>query len=206
MARKTFISYKYSEAQELRDTIIKSLGKDALFYKGETSETPNKTDTTTANIKEHLKKMIHDTSVLIVIISPNMIESNWIDWEISYALKEITRDDKTSRINGIIGVIQKDYKGYEWLITKGAKGDGTKYISHKGEKLYEIIKKNRHNSTPPKYAYESHKIWCSEEGSYISLVKEEIFLKDPKKHIEQAYNKIKDVNKNYNITKTLEEK
>ena len=35
MARKTFISYKYSESRELRDRIIKSLGDDATYYKGE---------------------------------------------------------------------------------------------------------------------------------------------------------------------------
>ena len=29
MAHKTFISYKYSEAQELRDRIIKAFGDDA---------------------------------------------------------------------------------------------------------------------------------------------------------------------------------
>ena len=68
-----------------------------------------------------------------------------------------------------------------------------------------LLKKNRHNSTPPKYVYEKHKIWCPEEGSYISLVKEEFFLKDPSKYIEQAYSKTINVKKNYNITKTLEE-
>ena len=205
MARKTFISYKYSEAKDLRDTIIDSLGSDAMYYKGEEGTSPDRTGQKADTIKKYLKDMIHDTSVLIVIISPNMKKSNWIDWEISYALKEITREDKTSRINGIIGVVQNDSKGYDWLITKGSKGDGTKYINHKGEKLYDIIKKNRHNSTPPKYVYEKHKIWCPEEGSYISLVKEEFFLKDPSKYIEQAYSKTINVKKNYNITKTLEE-
>ena len=33
MAHKTFISYKYSEAQGLRDDIITALGKDANYYK-----------------------------------------------------------------------------------------------------------------------------------------------------------------------------
>lgn len=33
MAHKTFISYKYSEARELRDVIIDSLGEDAAYYK-----------------------------------------------------------------------------------------------------------------------------------------------------------------------------
>ena len=36
-----------------------------------------------------------------------MKQSNWIDWEIEYSLKEITREDRTSRSNGIVGVIQK---------------------------------------------------------------------------------------------------
>ena len=35
MTHKTFISYKYSEAQELRDDIINALGDDATYYKGE---------------------------------------------------------------------------------------------------------------------------------------------------------------------------
>lgn len=32
MAHKTFISYKYSEAQDARDAIIKALGEDATYY------------------------------------------------------------------------------------------------------------------------------------------------------------------------------
>ena len=31
MAHKTFISYKYSEAQKLRDSIINALGDDACL-------------------------------------------------------------------------------------------------------------------------------------------------------------------------------
>lgn len=78
MAHKTFISYKYSEARELRDKIIESLGEDASFYQGETSDSPDLTDTSTENIKRVLKDMMCDTSVTIVILSPNMKESKWI--------------------------------------------------------------------------------------------------------------------------------
>ena len=46
MAHKTFISYKWSEAQQLRDDIIDALGEDASYYKGETSDSPDLTDTT----------------------------------------------------------------------------------------------------------------------------------------------------------------
>lgn len=107
MAHKTFISYKYSEAQDLRDSIIGSLGKDASYYKGETSDSPDLTDTSTENIKKNLRDMMYDTSVTIVIISPNIKQSKWIDWEIEYCLKDNTRKDRTSHTNGVIGVIMK---------------------------------------------------------------------------------------------------
>lgn len=91
MAHKTFISYKYSEARGLRDRIINSLGEDATYYKGETSNSPDLTDTSTENIKKKLSDMMYDTSVTIVILSPNMKSSEWIEWEIEYSLKTIQR-------------------------------------------------------------------------------------------------------------------
>ena len=80
MAHKTFISYKWSEAQQLRDDIIDALGEDVSYYKGETSDSPDLTDTTTDNAaldcKKNLRDMMYDTSVTIVIISPHMKEVN----------------------------------------------------------------------------------------------------------------------------------
>jgi len=96
MPHRTFISYKYSEAQDLRDRIIKALGKDADYYMGETSESPDLTDTSTVNIKKNLTDMMHGTSVTIVIISPHMRESKWIDWEIEYCLRKYKRNNRTS--------------------------------------------------------------------------------------------------------------
>ena len=119
MAHKTFISYKYSESQELRDKIVKSLGEDTKYYKGETSDSPDLTDIKTETIKNHLKDMLFDTTVTIVIISPNMKKSKWIDWEIEYSLKNIERDGRKSSINGIVGVIQKVSGSYEWFETNG---------------------------------------------------------------------------------------
>ena len=66
MAHKTFISYKYSEARRLRDDIIDALGEDVTYYKGETSDSPDLTDTSTKNIKKKLRDMMYDTSVTIV--------------------------------------------------------------------------------------------------------------------------------------------
>ena len=101
MAHKTFISYKYSESRELRDRIIQAMGSDAAYYTGETSESPDMSDFKTATIRRKLADMIYATSVTIVIISPHMKESNWIDWEIEYSLTQTTRNDRTSRINAV---------------------------------------------------------------------------------------------------------
>ncbi len=128
MAHKTFISYKYSEARELRDKIIEALGDDANYYKGETSDSPDLTDTSTENIKKNLKDMMYDTSVTIVIISPNMKKSEWIDWEIEYCLKNITRKNRTSHTNGVVGVIMKHNGGYSWFKHSNQNEDGWSYV------------------------------------------------------------------------------
>jgi hypothetical protein len=202
MARKTFISYKFSEAVDLREEIINSLGDDASYYKGETADSPDKTDTSTENIKEHLKDMIFDTSVTILIVSPNIKTSKWIDWEIEYSLKEITRADRTSRSNGIVGVIQKVDDSYDWLITSAKNDDGCTTTSHQTSKLYPIINKNRYNlSGDDKYSCPHCQSYSQLDGSYISLIKEDVFLNNPNKYIENAYEKSQEIG-NFKITKT----
>lgn len=189
MARKTFISYKYSEAQALRDRILSALGKDASYYMGETSDSPNLTDTSTENIKKALTDMMYNTSVTIVIISPNIKMSKWIDWEIEYCLKEISRQDRTSKTNGIVAVIQKVNNDYSWFkyIQHGTDGCSSTYFLE--DKVYNIIKKNRYNQTPKVYSCFLCQTVDSLTGSYISYVEEEQFLNDPKRYIENAFDK-----------------
>ena len=148
MAHKTFISYKWSEAQDLRDDIITALGEDATYYKGETSESPDLTDTSTENIKKNLKDMMYDTSVTIVILSPNMKESKWIDWEIEYCLKDITRKDRTSHTNGVVAVIMKVDNSYEWFKKSGTNCHGSSTVSYELDKVFDIISQNHFNSNP----------------------------------------------------------
>ncbi len=201
MARKIFISYKYSESQKLRDQIIEALGDDASFYQGETADSPDLTDTTTENIKKVLKDMMYNTSVTIVIVSPNIKESKWIDWEIEYSLKEITRENRTSRANGIVGVIKKVNGSYNWLVDTTEYSDGCKPRTFKDSLLYDIINKNRFNQEPPVYSCESCKTVDKLTGSYISLIDQEEFLADPNKYIENAYIKATDI-ESYKICKT----
>ena len=200
MAHKTFISYKYSEATDLRDKIINSLGDDAKYYTGETSDSPNMTDLKTETIKEKLKDMIYGTSVTIVIVSPNMKYSKWIDWEIEYALKETKRGDKYSSTNGVVGVVKKYNRSYDWLRPTKTNSDGCSSISTNDSYLYDIINKNRFNQNPKIYSCDVCKTVDSLSGSYISLINEEDFLDNPQSYIENAYNKSKKLS-NYNIVK-----
>lgn len=201
MAHKTFISYKWSEAQELRDNIINALGDDATYYKGETSDSPDLTDTSTENIKTHLRNMMYDTSVTIVIISPNMKESRWIDWEIEYCLKNNTRKNRTSNTNGVVGVIMKYDGGYDWFKATSTNIDGCSFASYKEDLVYDIIRNNRFNQNPKKYTCDVCKTVNSLTGSYIAYVEEEDFLANPTKYIDNAYEKSENDAEGYDLVK-----
>ena len=202
MSHKTFISYKYSEARNLRNSIVDALGDDAIYYQGETSSSPDLSDTSTENIKKNLTDMMYDTSVTIVIISPNVKNSNWIDWEIEYSLKNITRKGRTSHTNGVVGVIMKFNGGYSWLKTTSTNGDGCTSSSYDESKVYSIINNNRFNQNPKKYSCDICKTVNALTGSYIAYVEEETFLSDPQKYIDNAYDKSENDAAGYDLTKT----
>lgn len=200
MAHKTFISYKYSESQNLRDKIINKLGTEATFYKGETSKSPNLTDYTTTTIRNNLADMIYDTTVMIVIISPNMKQSEWMEWEIKYALREQTRNGRTSHADGVICVVQKNelyerlgLNPYSWAKSYGGDWDTSK--------LFNIINQNRNNK----------KSWIDSDLTnitdynklskhYIDIVTEDEFLKNSDYYINFAFDKSQNLG-SYNLAK-----
>ncbi len=202
MAHKTFISYKYSEAQGLRDDIIEALGDDASYYQGETSDSPDLTDTSTENIKKKLRDMMYNTSVTIVILSPNIKKSKWIDWEIEYCLSNYSRKDRTSRTNGVVGVIMKVDGGYDWLTNHLVNNHGRSVVNYKDELLYSIIHKNHFNSNPPQWHCSGCKTYDWLNGSYIEYVEEEAFLLNPQRYIDNAYKKSENDASGYMLTQS----
>lgn len=130
MGYKYFISYKY------RDTNVKELPnvrgvtrvRDYVDYIGNFvlgNNYINKSESTDDDLSRLgddyiwtvLKDKIYDSSVTIVLISPNMKNpgqwqrSQWIPWEISYSLRLTTRDDRTSQRNAILAVVLPDHNG-----------------------------------------------------------------------------------------------
>lgn len=202
MAHKTIISYKYSEARDLRDRIIAALGDDAIYYKGETADSPDLTNFTTEYIKQNLRNMMYVTSVTIVIHSPNIKQSKWIDWEIEYCLKNNNRKDRTSHTNGVVAVIMKVNGGYGWLKYSFKETDGCTVSYYHTEILYDIINRNRITQDPREYLCSICKCYNRLNGSYIAFVEEDEFLASPRYYIDNAYDKSENDAAGYKLTKS----
>ena len=126
-------------------------------------------------IWEHLKGKIYDSTLTILLISPNMKEigkwqrSQWIPWEISFSLRETTRNNRKSHNNAILAVILPDKNG--------------KYDYYSKDKMFPIVKDNITNG-------------------YIYVVNWDDFLRYPQADIEMAFN-CRQKTPTYKIIKTL---
>ena len=203
MAHETFISYKYSDAVDVRDRIYKNMGEYAKFYRGENGFSPNKSDDSDDAIWNYLKDMIWGTSVTIVVLSPEMINSSWIPDEISYSLKKISRDGTQSQRNGVVAVIKKVNGDYSWFKYTINHPDGHTSNGYHEEKVFKIITENRRNQEPPIYVCERCQTIDSLNGSYIAYVEEDEFIKNMDKYIENAYQKSLNDCKGYRISPTV---
>lgn len=200
MAHKTFISYKYSEATGLRDEIIKKLGSDATYYQGETSSSPDLSDYKTGTIRQKLADMIYDTTIMVVVVSPNMTLSSWMEWEIKYALREQSRNGKTSHSDGLVCVISKDSNlwvsdRYAWA--KNYNGGWS------GSKFFDILVSNMGNKktwVESPIPSTNKSLYDSLSSNYLDIVTEDAFLNNPSYYINKAFEKSENVD-SYNITK-----
>ena len=202
MSRETFISYKYSDAVDVRDRIYNNMGEYAKFYRGENGFSPNKSDDSDDAIWNYLKDMIWGTSVTIVVLSPEMLQSSWISDEISYSLKKISRDKTQSQRNGVVAVIKKVNGSYDWFKYTIKYPDGHTSNGYHEEKIFKIIRDNRRNQEPPVYICERCKTIDSLNGSYIAYVEEDEFINNMDKYIENAYQKSRNNCQGYRVQPT----
>ncbi|MCY3740309.1 MAG: TIR domain-containing protein [Candidatus Poribacteria bacterium] len=221
MARKIFVSYKHSDdsvenlngettARAYVDELIE-LFEDDEIYKGEGDEDLSEFKDET--IETHLKDKIYDSSLTLVLISPNMKDESenesdqWIPWEISYSLKEITRNDRTSQTNGMLAVVLPDEdSSYSYFLEDDTCSACNCRILHTST-LFQILRDNMFNIKEPTYSdcpkhlpqtvYEGH-------SSYIYSVKWCDFIGDTDKYLDTA-EEIRDNKDDYDITKIVKD-
>ena len=188
------------ENSTVRDYVTKFeeiLDPSDNIYKGE-SEGEDLSSLSEETIWKKLKDRIYDSSVTVVFISPEMKESwkaekdQWIPWEISYSLKEVSRKNKngdavTSRSNAMVAVVLPDiYGSYSYYLeSKNCCESGC--TTHHTDKLFSIIRKNKFNlkEANKKTCDTGSTIWYG-EFSYIKAVKWSDFVNNYSAYIESA--------------------
>ena len=183
MKRRVFVSFRASDGIKVKEDLCKRFSSDENII--DCSEDKDRSRESEETIKKYLYGKLKNTSVTIVLLTPNAIEHerNWCgkpdDWiydEIRYSLE----DRENNKCNGLIAVYTEEAKKY--LIEE--KED---CISVKD--VYNLFRKNMMN------VYDTYKI-CKIEGrydanydSYCSLISYKDFISNPIKYIEIAEEK-----------------
>lgn len=229
MGHKIFVSYKYadSDVKQLtnswyHDTVRTYVDKleeyisevSEHIYKGETDgeDLSGLSDDT---IWEKLKDRIYDSTLTIVMISKGMRQTylpdreQWIPWEISYSLKEVSRKNisgnmVTSSSNALLAIILPDtYGSYEYFTFRKTCCSNP-CRSYKTNFLFEIMRKNMFNiKRPNKKDCDDGSTVYYGDSSYMTTVKWEDFIKDPESYIDKAYD-IQSKIEQYDVCKELD--
>lgn len=233
MGRKTFVSYKYADdqvknidsgngesstARSYVDFLEPMLKERGDVYKGE-HDGEDLSYLSDDTIWEKLRDRIYDSSLTLVLISPNMRDhgkrdrDQWIPWEISYSLKAVSRrnsngDLVTSRTNAMIAVVLPDASGSYQYYLEDCNCSVAACVTHHIDDLFYILRKNKFNKVNPacrECATKQEKIWPGGDSSYIEAVKWDDFIADPDLYIERAYDRRDNLDL-YDIVKDVEER
>lgn len=209
MGNKIFVSYKYGdsnvaplkslceesiESTKARDYVTKLqelIGVEHI-NKGE-NDGEDLSQFKDSTIESHLRDKIYDSSVTIVMISPNMKDpyksedDQWIPWEISYSIKEISRNGRTSSSNAVFAIVLPDINNSYSYFLQEKQCFSCSCTTYFTDRLFTILRENMFNSNSKSIKGCSEgKIVYTGEYSYIFSVKWKDFIKDPDHYINRA--------------------
>jgi MTH538 TIR-like domain (DUF1863) len=233
MGRKIFISYKYGDSNVYplaranvlqgltllggyRQTTVRHyvdelqslLAYDDHINKGE-CDGEDLSHFKESTIESRLRAKIHDSSITVVMISPNMKEcytsesDQWIPWEISYSLKEHSRNGRTSQTNAMMAIVLPDINNlYSYFMTS----QNCCYSGctiYQTDSLFHILQKNMFNRKVKTFMNCSNSVPIhSGESSYIPVVGWYDFKKDISGNLDRAIRINENINF-YEIAKTF---
>lgn len=224
MGKAIFVSYKYSDSQvqALPNVFGQTTARDYVdelegileegdnIYKGE-DDGEDLSTLQDSTIGSKLGDKIFYSSVTIVLVSKGMREvytaekEQWIPWEVSYSLKEQSREGGRSKTNAVLAVVLPDQNGsYEHFI----KENTCSYCNCRTlmtNSLFQILSDNMFNIKQPVFTEcDNHVGNKPYKGysSYIHSVKWVDFLTNANKYIEIATDIRQNIDQ-YEITKTV---
>ena len=228
MGRKIFISYKYKDTDvrqmyhiwysqnrntRVRDyvDILQQVIGEQNINKGE-KDGEDMSVLENATIQSVLGDKIYDSSITLVLISPNMKDSNlpetdqWIPWEISYSLREQSREGRTSKTNAVMAIVLPDANNsYDYYIQEHSCPYCNTRTLNTG-RLFKVLSVNMFNRYNPTYSTCQHHLANSRpqtgESSYIPSVKWDDFIADVEGNLQRV-ERIKENISAYDIKKNL---
>ncbi len=127
-------------------------------------------------------------------------KDQWIPWEVSYSLKEQTRQDKRSKTNGVLAIVLPDELGnYDYYITRD---NECNCRSLNTPFLFQILSDNMFNIKEPNKNLCNDSWVYSGDCSFIQSVKWTDFISNPSKYIDKAI-ELRDRKEEFVIVKTI---
>lgn len=227
MGYSVFVSYKYKDsnvrklsgyekeygqttARSYVDYLIDQKLSGDDIYKGE-KDGESLEQFKDSTISTHLKEKIKRTTITIVLISPNMKESEflkkeedqWIPWEISYSL----RKSEGNTMNALLSLVLPDQNGsYDYFVEKKStyfNGNKENVSSIKTGDLFNIIRGNMFNENNPTITTDDFgNNYYHGDESYMSYVKWDDFISKPDSYLDKSLD-IRDSQDNYQIQKRI---
>ncbi|GHT10569.1 hypothetical protein FACS189432_03960 [Bacteroidia bacterium] len=220
MGKKIFISYKYADrlvrqlqgssfwqpttVRDYVDILQSKIDKSDHINKGE-NDGEDMGSLADSTIGSKLGDKIFDSSVTIIFISKGMKENKpdedqWIPWEISYSLREQSRQYANSKTNAVLAVVLPDENGnYEYFMEYNATCNSNTY---KTDRLFTVLKENMFNIKNPETRICNGSTIYSGYHSYIYSVKWDDLINNINQYIEISLTIWRNRN-DYNIRKSV---